>query len=125
MKPQQPTTETTQPRIDSMMNIEGIVNELWKRTADQLTPSELEWFARAADSALVTMQNIEDVLNGIALLISSDEPSKGHIRAGSFQSAQDSSILLFFLAESMCHVRAMVAVSDEASHRLRKPDLYR
>lgn len=125
MKPQQPTTETTQPRIDSMMNIEGIVNELWKRTADQLTPSELEWFARAADSALLTMQNIEDVINGIALLVSSDEPGKGHIRAGSFQSAQDSSTLLFFLAESIRHARSMVAVSDEASHRLRRPDLYR
>lgn len=120
-----PSKDTTQPRIDSMMNIEGIVNELWKRTANQLTPSELEWFACAADSALVAMQNIEDVLNGIAMLVSSDGPGEGHIRAGSFQSARDCSILLFFLAESMCHVRAMVAVSDEASHRLRKPDLYR
>lgn len=58
-----------------MKNIEGIVHDLWKRTADQLT------------------------LNGLP-------------------------VLLFLLAESMCHVRAMVMVSDEASHRLLKPDLY-
>ena len=99
--------------------------ELWKRTADQLTPSELEWFACAAESALLTMQNIEDVLNGIALLVSSDEPGEGPIRAGSFQSARDCLILLFFLAESMCHIRALVTVSNEASHRLHKPDFYR
>ena len=125
----QPTTaapKAAQPEIHGTRNIAGIVHELWERTADRLTPSELEWFAGAAESAVLTMQNLEEAIEGIGCHVAADTPRKdGGSRVGAFQTTEGASALLFFLAESVRHVRALVTVSDAASYRLRNPDLYR
>ncbi|MCL2658069.1 MAG: hypothetical protein FWD62_11775 [Betaproteobacteria bacterium] len=114
----------TQPAISGMANIANVVQALWERTADRLTPSELEWFAGASEYAIQNMQNLEEVIEGIGCLVIFDTPGAGHAPVGSFQQPRDVAILLFFLAESMRHASALVTVADAAEYRLRNPDLF-
>lgn len=120
---QSTVTPAAQPEIHGTKNIASVVHELWERTADQLSRSELEWFADATESAVMTMQNLEEVMEGIGCLVNADESD--NCATGSFQTPQSTSALLFFLAESVRHARALVTVGDAANYRLRHPELYR
>lgn len=64
--------------------------------------------------------NLQDVLEGIGCLIGSDD-QRGHGQppCGTFQSPVDASALMFFAAQSVGNIRALMAVGDAASYRLR------
>lgn len=108
--------------ITGARDIANITHELWERTADRLTKEELEWFAGATESATIHLHNLEDVIEGIGCLVSSDTESPV---CDSFQNAPDVASLLFFFAESVRHARALTEVGDAAASRLRNPALYR
>lgn len=111
-------------QIQRVRNIANIVDELWERSAGRLTTAELEWFAGASETAVQTMQNLEDVIDGIGCFVSNDTQSNGSVRCGHLQSPQDMSALLFFLSESVRHARSLVMVSEAAHSRLNNPGLY-
>lgn len=111
--------------IRGVRNIANIVDELWERTADRLTPSELEWFSGAYETAIQTMQNLEDVIDGIGCFVCGDKPSGERGRLGYLQNPQDTSALLFFLSDSVRQARSLVTVSGAARSRLENPDMYR
>lgn len=110
--------------IRGVRNIANIVDELWERSADRLTTAELEWFAGAGETAVQTMQNLEDVIDGIGCFVAHDSPSDGRAPCGHLQSPQDMSALMFFLSESVRHARSLVTVSESANRRLKNPSLY-
>jgi hypothetical protein len=46
---------------------------------------------------------------------------QGHAPCGTFQSPIDASTLMFFAAQSVGNIRALMAVGDAASYLLRNP----
>lgn len=111
-----------QPGINSAIDIANITFELWERTAGSLTESELEWFAGAAEPALMAMQNLEDLIDGIGVSLSCEEASTG-LKSGSFQKPSDVASLLFFASQSMRGIRAQLEVGNSANYRLRRSKL--
>lgn len=111
--------------IRGVRNIANVVDELWERTADRLTTAELEWFAGASETAVLAMQNLEDVIDGIGCFVSNDNPGQDRAPCGHLQTPRDMSALLFFLSDSVRHARSLVVVSDAARSRLENPGLYR
>lgn len=107
-------------RIQGVRNIASVVDELWERTADRLTPAELEWFAGAGEVAAMELQNLEDVIDGIGCFVLNDTPSKNGSRLGHLQNPQSLSSLLFSLSGSVRNARALVTVSDQAEKMLRR-----
>jgi hypothetical protein len=118
------TTPSGITGIPPIPHITHVVQALWERTADRLTPTELEWFSGASEVASQALENLENVIGGIASYISADIYIEGEgansANVGRFQSAEDVSTLLFFLTESVGHVRALTMVSEAASRRLGK-----
>ncbi len=114
------TFESTAPsHITGVPHIAHIVQALWERTADKLTPTELEWFSGASDVAEQALQNLENVITGLASYISVDSPNDHKTpNVGSFESAEDVSTLLFFLAGSACHIRSLLFIGQTATDRL-------
>lgn len=112
-------------QIQGVRNVANVVEELWERAADRLTTAELEWFAGASETAIQSMQNLEDVIDGIGCFVSNDEPRQGRVPCGHLQTPQDMSALLFFLSDSVRQARSLVTVSDAARSRLANPELYR
>lgn len=111
--------------IRGVRNIANVVDELWARTADRLTTAELEWFAGASETAVLAMQNLEDVIDGIGCFVSNDNSGQDRAPCGHLQTPRDMSALLFFLSDSVRHARSLVVVSDAARSRLENPGLYR
>lgn len=110
------------PEILGVRNTVNITAELWERAANNLTTEELEWFAGASSHAVHVMENMADVIERIGCLVNDDYPRDGKPDCvGYFQDSSSTAGLLFFLAESVRHVQAMVQVSDAASYRLRHP----
>jgi hypothetical protein len=103
-------------------HIANITNKLWQHAADKLSTDELQWFANASESALIAMQNIEDVAQGIACMIGNEEENTEHY-TGAFRDAQSASGLLFFMAESMQHARSLATVGMGAQDRLHRQAL--
>lgn len=110
--------------IQGVMNVASVVDELWERTADRLTPAELEWFAGAGEIAAMELQNLEDVIDGIGCFVINDTPNENGSRLGHLQDAQGLSSLLFSLSNSVRNARALLTVSDAANSRLKNPDMF-
>jgi len=103
------TTIETMRRVPDLFNA---VQELWIRAAPVLSDRELEWFARCGDSAQPAIENISNTLEAIGCCIASDETSD------TFKDPGNVSELLFFIAESMRGINALVFLKEFASNRL-------
>jgi hypothetical protein len=97
-------------------HIANITNKLWEHAADTLSTDELQWFAHASEAALFAMQNIEDVAQGIAILIGNEDDDK--CPTGVFRDEQGAWSLLMFMAESVRHARSLATVGMDAHERL-------
>ena len=117
-----PTLDNT-PNNFGVPDIIHITQRIWEHAADDLSQEELEWFSLASDEAVRTSSNLAKVINGIGCLVADDD---GPERCtGCFQSAGSTSVLLFFIAQSVDHIGAMIEIGDAAKDRLLKPELYR
>lgn len=85
---------TTARTIRGIPDIANIVQERWERAADNLSDTELDWFARSAgDYASLALRNLETVMEGIGCLVSSDDQQK--MACGNFQDGRKVPALLF------------------------------
>ena len=89
------------------------VQRLWDSASGGLSEEELKWFARCGDRAQIDLGNMSTTLKNIGYSIASDETS------GVFEDAGNVSRLLFFMAESMRGIRALVFLGKLAADRLR------
>jgi hypothetical protein len=97
----------------------NIINHLWERTADKLNDEELQWFTMATEPAQNLVQRLQQVLEGIAYLVESDDRrGERYAECGSFQNPSDASALLFFAAQSVESVRSLLMVATAAQARL-------
>ncbi len=105
--------------LTDVPHIAHIVQALWERTAERLTAADLAWFAGASDTADQAIQNLENLITGLASYISVDVPND-HKSAnmGRFENGEDVSNLLFFLGESTCHIRSLMFIGRAATDRL-------
>jgi hypothetical protein len=110
----------TKPAIDGYCNISTVVQNLWDKAADRLTPEELKWFAGAWDELLLL--NLIDVIEGIGCLV--NEESGHETGSGAFQTASSVAILLFYLKDALLQVNALTNVAMKANNRMCKPDFY-
>ena len=68
MNAAQPAEQT----IDAICDTSNVLWELWKRTSDNLSEQELEWFAKATEQARMESRHLRDVVMGMGCLIASD-----------------------------------------------------
>ena len=62
MNAAQPAEQT----IDAICDTSNVLWELWKRTSDNLSEQELEWFAKATEQARMESRHLRDVVMGMA-----------------------------------------------------------
>ena len=116
------TATTEQEEIGGCAKTSRIIEELWARTADSLSPKELEWFAGAGTNAAFQANNLSEVLEGIGCLAASDESNK--YRAGSFSDGHSLSSLLFIISSQIDAIAGVMGISNLANHRLTNPEPY-
>lgn len=114
--PQQPIQNAMQRHLDAA----SMMDELWSRTADTLSPEELDWFAGCTEHGLHAMQNLEDVISTVAGFVVDDVTTK----TGGFQDTGGATSLLLTITQSLNSIRGMIEVGQDASARLAKPELY-
>ncbi|MCL1825906.1 MAG: hypothetical protein FWG26_08225 [Betaproteobacteria bacterium] len=107
-------SKSTQPpggcEIHGEADICNVVTELWRRAANELSENELKWFAEAGDYAETFMGYLAETTKNIGYWISEEKNESG--------DGSNIAILLFFLAESMRCVKALIQISISASYRL-------
>lgn len=116
------TKNAEQDGIDSVASASNIMIELWLRTADDLTPKELEWFAGCGETIMCQTLNLSEVIANLGCMISSDGESKHG--SGNFQDGSEVSTLLFTLSNQLDTIGGMTGIAAYASHRLTNPDPY-
>lgn len=116
--------ETKTRRID-ICNSYNIMVELWERTSHTLTDKELEWFSCATEQAEDSLIALKQTVESNGCLVLNDANLEKGIKAGNFQSAHDTSDLLFTIANQIENIQGLVHVGKSADHRLKNPELYR
>lgn len=92
--------------------------ELWKRVEPSLDRESLEWFSGATTQAESISISLQEVVEGVASLVSSDGSTVDRMGSGCFQSSHDVPVLLFAIANGMDNSRALSLVGEAASIRL-------
>lgn len=88
---------------------------MWTKTAEQLSPDELEWFARgAAQNTSDATHSLSSVLMDIGCLILADEAA-----TGSFLEAPSASNLMFNLSHQLSAINGLADIAIDAGHRAR------
>ena len=114
MNAAQPIDQT----IDAICDTSNVLWQLWERTADSLSTSELEYFARATEHAHGEARRLRDVVMGMGCLISSDTQS------GALQDADGTSAMLYTIAGQLDTITGMIEIGRAADNRLRMPEMY-
>jgi hypothetical protein len=104
--------------IEAVCVTSNVMWQLWERTADSLSNSELEWFAKATEQARLDSRRLRDVVMGIGCLIASDTTS------GALQDAQDASSMLYAISSQLDTITGMIEIGSAANDRLRMPEVY-
>ena len=104
--------------IDAVCDTSNVLWQLWERTADSLSKSELEYFARATEHAHTEARNLRDVVMGMGCLIASDTQS------GALQDTNGTSAMLYTIAEQLDTITGMIEIGRAADNRLRMPEMY-
>lgn len=105
--------------IDEICDTSNVLWQLWKRTADSLSKSELEYFAKATAHAHTESKNLRDVVSGLGCLIASDDQS------GALQDQRDLPTLLYSISAQLDTISGMIEIGSAANDRLRLPEYYR
>lgn len=88
---------------------------LWEKAAPVLDTQELEWFAYGAGQQVCFETNVlADVLMELGSMVASDT------EAGSFQSGDSVSNLLFNLSSQVSTLNGLAEISADASYRVRQ-----
>ena len=97
----------------------SLLQVLWERAYQQLTPQELRWMAEGVPefTCYYAMQ-MECVLEGVGCLIASD----GAGTAGTLQSERDVPDLLFSQATHMGLIGGMSRIGSDAASLLLHPN---
>lgn len=97
----------------------SLLQVLWERAYQHLTPQELRWMAEGVPefTCYYAMQ-LESVLEGVGCLISSD----GSGTAGTLQSERDVPDLLFSQATHMGLIGGMSRIGSDAASLLLHPN---
>lgn len=86
--------------------------ELWKRSSNQLTTQELEWFSDFTEQAEINARELAEVVENIGCLIGCDE------KTGSFQDQDSMMNLLSSLSHQIDAIAGMVFIGSRATDRL-------
>ncbi|WP_157198065.1 hypothetical protein [Methylomonas sp. DH-1] len=115
----QPHAEQSDKQDFGATSAANTIRALWNKVEGNLTTSELEWFSRLSDEAVVTeMLNLECAMSALGLTINSDDSS------GAFEDKGNVASLLFSLSNQIGVIRELAIISSDADCRLRHPDLY-
>lgn len=100
------------------MSSATMIKALGERMAfEQLSKSELEKLARAEELSMEIVQ-LGRMISSIGMLVSSDGEGRSGPRAGSFQSADDVTELLFCLGELVEAKGELVSIANNAQWKL-------
>jgi len=105
-------TGATAPKMP-VFSTAGAMSLLWQKSAPELHAHELEWFAHGAAQQIILETNVlADVLMGLGSMVASDT------EAGSFQSGDSVSNLLFNLSSQVSTINGLAGIADDASYRV-------
>jgi len=107
--------QVEEKKIHGVAHTANVMRELWERERDSLHPDELRWFSGASENALLLLENVSEILDGIACLVQKD---KTEFPSGSFQNTFDLPHLLFGIAESVRAAQALAYVGSDARYYL-------
>lgn len=106
-------TEPTAPEMGVFSTSEAMA-VLWKRAESKLKPHELEWFANgAAQQINLETGVLADVLMGLGSMVANDT------EAGSLQSGDGVSNLLFNLSSQLSTLNGLANIAADASYLVR------
>lgn len=107
-------TGATGPKM-SVFSTSGAMYLLWQKAEKKLLPDELEWLATGAAQQVGLETNaLADVLMGLGSMVASDT------EAGSFQSGDSVSNLLFNLSNQVSTINALSKIAEDAGYNVRQ-----
>jgi hypothetical protein len=112
------TKQAEQPKIEGVSDTADIMIKLWKRTADRLSVSELEWFADSINRVDFEVLKLECVTENLWCVFNEQSNLRGT------HGALDEARLLWLFSSFLTSVRGVLYVSTEANYRLRHPDSF-
>ncbi len=102
-----------------IMSTGKVLDVLWERAGDRLSPEELEWFAMASDHAEHMALQLQKTVENLGVLLVNDE------NTGAFDDVGNTGALLFHITNTLDTIRALIHVGESASFYRHDPELHR
>ncbi|MDI1277281.1 hypothetical protein [Methylobacter sp.] len=101
-------------------NADNALTTLWEKSADKLSPKELEWFAGLSGYSAIEGKNISEVMTTLACIFGDEKSMEEFEDKGEGGMAS----FLYSLSNQLDTLNGVNMVASSAIHRITNADFY-